>query len=155
MSRFLSLQCDISDIKFPKWAKKWINVRKCYTNYYQCKRCDLREMLHNLGMEFEGTLHCGLHDSRNIARIALRLMEDGCDLKVNEYIHGRTSTGKSENSEKKKGQNNDDTGHTHNRSCDSDISQSLKALSLNGKTDISEEEDNAEDLLEYYRLQKS
>lgn len=42
-----------------------------------------------LGMTFEGQLHCGLDDARNIARIAIRLMIDGCELKVNEYLEVR------------------------------------------------------------------
>lgn len=44
-------------------------------------------MLEMLGMTFEGQLHCGLDDAYNIARIALRLMADGCCLKINEYLN--------------------------------------------------------------------
>lgn len=43
-------------------------------------------MLQNLGLHFEGHLHSGLDDSRNIARIALRLLSDGCMFKVNEFL---------------------------------------------------------------------
>lgn len=45
-------------------------------------------MLEKLGLEYEGRPHCGLDDSRNIARIALRMLKDGCQLRVNERIHG-------------------------------------------------------------------
>ncbi|KAK3096047.1 hypothetical protein FSP39_022478 [Pinctada imbricata] len=143
MSRFLSLQCDISKIPYPKWAKKWINIRKTYSNYYQCKRLKLEVMLSSLGMTFEGTLHCGLHDSRNIARIAIKLMEDGCVLKVNEFIERPKNLGRS----------SDDGLEEPEQSCDRGIDQSMKSLSLNDKE--SDEDDSAEDLLEYYRLQKN
>ena len=43
-------------------------------------------MLTNLGMNFEGTPHRGIDDAKNIARIALKLLADGCELSVNEYI---------------------------------------------------------------------
>lgn len=39
-------------------------------------------------MEYEGRPHCGLDDSRNIARITIRMLKDGCLLRVNEHLHG-------------------------------------------------------------------
>ncbi|CAG2243047.1 ERI1 [Mytilus edulis] len=87
MSRFMYHQCRQNKITYPRWGGKWINLRKAYSNFYQCRRTKLNDMLENLGMTFEGHLHSGLDDSRNIARIAIRLAEDGCELKVNEYLH--------------------------------------------------------------------
>jgi 3'-5' exoribonuclease 1 len=49
MMRFLSVQCEISDLPFPQWGRRWVNVRKVYCNFYDCKRCNLEQMLHNLG----------------------------------------------------------------------------------------------------------
>lgn len=37
-------------------------------------------------MEFEGNPHCGLDDSYNIARICIRLLEDGAFVDQNERI---------------------------------------------------------------------
>jgi len=37
----------------------------------------LTSMLHAFGMKFEGRQHSGIHDSNNIARLALRLIELG------------------------------------------------------------------------------
>lgn len=90
MSRFLFYQCQYSDVPFPKWAYNWVNIRRRYQNFYNCKKVHgLIGMLEMLGMTFEGQLHCGLDDARNIARIAIRLMIDGCELKVNEYLEVR------------------------------------------------------------------
>lgn len=47
----------------------------------------LSTMLENLGLKYEGRPHSGLDDSRNIARIALRMLQDGCQLRVNERMH--------------------------------------------------------------------
>lgn len=44
-------------------------------------------MLENLGMQYDGRPHCGLDDSRNIARIAIHMLKDGCQLRVNECMH--------------------------------------------------------------------
>ena len=43
-------------------------------------------MLESLGTTFEGQLHSGIDDSRNIARIAIQLIVDGCDLRCNERL---------------------------------------------------------------------
>lgn len=35
MSKFFNIQCRISHLKFPSFAKKWINIRKSYGNFYK------------------------------------------------------------------------------------------------------------------------
>ncbi|XP_073399752.1 3'-5' exoribonuclease 1 [Dendrobates tinctorius] len=89
MSKFLNMQCHISDIKYPRFAKKWCNIRKCYGNFYKVPRgrTKLTTMLEKLGMRFDGRLHSGLDDSKNIARIAIRMLQDGCELRMNERLH--------------------------------------------------------------------
>ncbi|KAJ8393969.1 hypothetical protein AAFF_G00055020 [Aldrovandia affinis] len=89
MSKFLNIQCHVSGIRYPQFAKKWINIRKSYGNFYKVPRTQtkLSIMLEKLGLHYEGRPHCGLDDSRNIARIALRMLQDGCQLRVNERIH--------------------------------------------------------------------
>ncbi|KAM9845855.1 3'-5' exoribonuclease 1 [Aulostomus maculatus] len=89
MSKFLNIQCRLSQIRYPQFAKKWINIRKSYGNFYKVPRTQtkLSTMLENLGLKYEGRPHSGLDDSRNIARIALRMLQDGCQLRVNERIH--------------------------------------------------------------------
>jgi 3'-5' exoribonuclease 1 len=41
-------------------------------------------MLELQGMRFEGRLHSGIDDSRNIARIAIKMARDGATLYINE-----------------------------------------------------------------------
>lgn len=38
MSKFLNIQCQISRIRYPQFAKKWINIRKSYRNFYKVQR---------------------------------------------------------------------------------------------------------------------
>lgn len=45
MSKFLNIQCRISRIRYPQFAKKWINIRKSYCNFYKvCYSEMCREM---------------------------------------------------------------------------------------------------------------
>ncbi|KAK7110273.1 3'-5' exoribonuclease 1-like [Littorina saxatilis] len=91
IQRFMSKQCEISKLPFPRWARRWINLRKAFCNFYDCKRLNLQHMLTNLGLQFEGRPHCGLDDSKNIARIVCHLLEDGCIFKVNEVFDNRSN----------------------------------------------------------------
>ncbi|XP_077399628.1 3'-5' exoribonuclease 1 isoform X1 [Vanacampus margaritifer] len=90
MSKFLNIQCRVSHIRYPQFARKWINIRKSYGNFYKVPRTQtkLSTMLDKLGLQYEGRPHSGLDDSRNIARVALRMLQDGCQLRVNEHMPG-------------------------------------------------------------------
>lgn len=57
--------------------------------YFQVPRSQtkLTIMLEKLGMDYDGRPHSGLDDSKNIARIAVRMLQDGCELRVNEKMH--------------------------------------------------------------------
>lgn len=90
MSKFLNIQCQLSRLKYPSFAKKWINIRKSYGNFYKVPRSQtkLTIMLEKLGMDYDGRPHSGLDDSKNIARIAVRMLQDGCELRINEKLHG-------------------------------------------------------------------
>lgn len=85
ITRFLVLQCELSNIVLPKWSRRWINIRKHYRNYYKT-RCKLSDMLENLGLQFEGRPHSGLDDSKNIARILTKMLEDGWEAGCNETL---------------------------------------------------------------------
>ncbi|XP_072847967.2 3'-5' exoribonuclease 1 isoform X1 [Pogona vitticeps] len=89
MSKFLNIQCRVSRLKYPSFAKKWINIRKSYGNFYKVPRnqTKLSTMLEKLGMDYDGRPHSGLDDSKNIARIAIRMLQDGCELRVNEKLY--------------------------------------------------------------------
>ena len=44
-------------------------------------------------MSFEGRLHSGIDDTRNIARIANKMREDGATLYINEALPARQQAG--------------------------------------------------------------
>ncbi|KAI8489499.1 3'-5' exoribonuclease 1 [Branchiostoma belcheri] len=88
MCRFLYQQCLYCGIPYPRPFRKWINVKKHFANFYQTKGgTKLEEMLASLGLKFEGKPHSGRDDAVNIARIAGRLIQDGCELRVNECLN--------------------------------------------------------------------
>ncbi|XP_064600584.1 3'-5' exoribonuclease 1-like isoform X2 [Liolophura sinensis] len=165
MSRFLNGQCSLSDITFPQWARRWVNVRKTYANFYQCRRTKITNMLENLGLTFEGNLHCGRDDARNIAQICIRMMEDGCVIRPNEELRCWTpgelrayssdvttatlthSNICEENKSKKK---------SPRKSASVDVVSAFSCLAITTQADHNDsDQEDVEDLLQYYRLQKS
>ncbi|CAF0825450.1 unnamed protein product [Adineta ricciae] len=85
-AKFLRLQCGFSSLTYPRWAKKWINVRKEFSNFYSVQRCGISRMLQSLGLVFDGRHHSGLDDSVNIARITIELIKDGCVILLNDGV---------------------------------------------------------------------
>eukprot|EP00057_Strongylocentrotus_purpuratus_P034724 XP_796324.3 PREDICTED: 3'-5' exoribonuclease 1 [Strongylocentrotus purpuratus] len=86
MDLYLKLQCLVSEIPYPQYAKEWVNISKVFANLYKTKRLPLRAMLDSTGLAFIGQPHRGIDDARNIARVALQLIEDGAEMKYNERL---------------------------------------------------------------------
>ena len=86
MDLYLKLQCLVSEIPYPQYAREWVNISKVFANLYKTKRLPLRAMLDSTGLAFIGQPHRGIDDARNIARVALQLIEDGAEMKYNERL---------------------------------------------------------------------
>lgn len=152
MAKFLKTQMELSDMTFPRWAKQWINLRKSYAKFYGCDRTNLHRMLDELGLTFQGRPHCGLDDARNIAAIVVKLLQDGCVMKVNEHYHGG-GTG----SQKRNGPSRA-SGHSHCNKSSGKLHSSKKTDSRDHKpieADVLQDGENIEDLLRYLKIQKS
>ena len=83
---FLDRECRRKAIPKATYFDKWINIKQSFADHYDCKRCKIHKMLELQGMRFEGRLHSGIDDSRNIARIAIKMVKDGATLYINEGL---------------------------------------------------------------------
>ena len=79
-------QCVLSQVPFPPYATKWLDVRKLFASFYRTPKANIEGMLTHLGKEFSGRPHCGLDDAVNIVTILQQLLEDGCILKYNQFL---------------------------------------------------------------------
>lgn len=75
---FIRKQCEHSIMDRPPYFMRFVDLRRYYVDYYNRERTNLSGMLNALGMRFEGREHSGLDDARNIARIVVQMMKDGC-----------------------------------------------------------------------------
>jgi len=89
-SYFLNIQCELSEIPYPNWARQWINLKKIYCNGYKLSKNSLSAMLESLELPFEGRLHSGKDDANNIMNIFKIIVDDGLGVSVNEtLVNGR------------------------------------------------------------------
>lgn len=78
----LRQECRRKNLILAKMFKKWIDVRALYKEHYMRTPKGLLHSLMEIGLDFEGTPHCGLHDARNTAKLVERMITDGCLLRV-------------------------------------------------------------------------
>ncbi|KAG5498930.1 hypothetical protein GH5_03621 [Leishmania sp. Ghana 2012 LV757] len=65
-------------IRFPPLFYQFIDVKQTFARFFGCSQGKIKAMLEVLHMPFEGRLHSGLDDARNIASIVVGLLHYGC-----------------------------------------------------------------------------
>ncbi|XP_009983144.1 PREDICTED: ERI1 exoribonuclease 2, partial [Tauraco erythrolophus] len=82
----LQYECKRKQLRKPDILNSWIDLKATYRAFYNRKPNGLSGALQDLGIAFAGREHSGLDDSRNTARLAWRLICDGCVLKVTKSL---------------------------------------------------------------------
>lgn len=75
-------------LRKPAELNSWIDLRATYRAFYQRKPKGLNGALQDLGLTFEGREHSGIIDARNTARLAYRMICDGCVLNITKTMSG-------------------------------------------------------------------
>ncbi|MEQ2211873.1 ERI1 exoribonuclease 2 [Xenoophorus captivus] len=91
----LQYECKRKQLLKPDVLSSWIDLRSTYRLFYSRKPKGLNGALQDLGIQFSGREHSGLDDARNTARLAARMMRDGCVLKITrslETVSGHLTT---------------------------------------------------------------
>ncbi|XP_058818064.1 3'-5' exonuclease Snipper [Topomyia yanbarensis] len=82
----LSKECTRKRISKPPCFDLWIDVRAIYRQFYQGRPTNFGESLERLGIRFEGRPHSGLDDSRNLARLIVRMCKDGANFVITKDL---------------------------------------------------------------------
>ncbi|XP_023081072.1 3'-5' exoribonuclease 1 isoform X3 [Piliocolobus tephrosceles] len=85
MSKFFNIQCQLSRLKYPPFAKKWINIRKSYGNFYKDRQKDV--FFH---LSTEPNHRRRKNQMREIQLTSLRLT--GKEQRHTKIVHPRTNT---------------------------------------------------------------
>ncbi|NWX95540.1 ERI2 exoribonuclease, partial [Nothoprocta ornata] len=83
----LHYECKRKQLRKPDIFNAWIDLKATYRLFYNRKPKGLKGALQDLGIAFVGREHSGLDDSRNTARLAWRMICDGCVLKVTKSLN--------------------------------------------------------------------
>jgi len=86
---FMHGECTRKGIEKPVYYDKWINIKSMFADFYKTRHLKIHKMLARQNMKFEGRLHSGIDDTRNIARILIKMRQDGCHVYVNEKLPAR------------------------------------------------------------------
>lgn len=79
LEKMLSSQCKRDKVERPEYTRSWVNIKKVFQRFYnRTNLLGMAGMLNSLEMKLEGRHHSGIDDCRNIARIASRLISEGC-----------------------------------------------------------------------------
>ncbi|KAM5153231.1 ERI1 exoribonuclease 2 [Mantella aurantiaca] len=82
----LLYECKRKQLRKPEILNSWIDLRVTYKLFYNRKPKGLNGALQDVGIEFSGREHSGLDDSRNTARLAWRMICDGCVMKITKSL---------------------------------------------------------------------
>ncbi|CAL1147064.1 unnamed protein product [Cladocopium goreaui] len=74
---FLRPECRRKGLNLRNCWQSYIDVKKTFSEVFKEKKCSLQEMLSCRGLQFQGRPHCGLDDSKNIARLVAELLREG------------------------------------------------------------------------------
>ncbi|XP_006813404.1 ERI1 exoribonuclease 2-like [Saccoglossus kowalevskii] len=73
-------------LRKPHELNSWIDLRATYRSFYSKKPNGLNGALQDLGIHFAGRQHSGLDDARNTAKLAWRMITDGCNMKITKSL---------------------------------------------------------------------
>ena len=72
-------QCTHLGIPVPNYFHRWINIQNVFQNIYgqyeKGSMPSMRSMLKHFHLSLDGTQHSGIDDSKNIAKILIKLLE--------------------------------------------------------------------------------
>ncbi|XP_072838648.2 ERI1 exoribonuclease 2 isoform X1 [Pogona vitticeps] len=82
----LHYECKRKQLRKPAILNSWIDLRATYKLFYSRKPQGLNNALQDVGIVFAGREHSGMDDSRNTARLAWRMIRDGCVMKITKSL---------------------------------------------------------------------
>ncbi|CAG0888285.1 unnamed protein product [Cyprideis torosa] len=72
-------ECARKGLPFPVFSQKWVDLKALYRKFYRCRRAmGLEQAMAARALAFQGRPHCGLDDAKNLGRLFLVMVAEGC-----------------------------------------------------------------------------
>ncbi|KAJ5072130.1 3'-5' exonuclease eri1-related [Anaeramoeba ignava] len=78
-------------IQRPDYFNDWIDLQKVFSQFYKSDKPGLMNMLNHLNFVFRGTLHSGIDDAQNTARIVVKMIQDGAIFDETFLVYWKTN----------------------------------------------------------------
>jgi 3'-5' exoribonuclease 1 len=77
-------QCKLSKIDLPSALYQWVNLKDIFNEFHQPRKPvrGMKGMLGRLQLKLDGMHHLGMDDVDNIAKCAIKLMQQGASLHI-------------------------------------------------------------------------
>lgn len=82
----LQVQCTGLRFPIPPYMRSWINIKSCFAEVAQTWPRNLNTMLKTCELEYEGRLHSGIDDCKNIAKLIKDLADRGVVFEQNSHL---------------------------------------------------------------------
>ena len=82
LKTMLPSQCKHFNLPIRDYFRKWINIKELYSMVMKQKPSGMPSMLKGLGLELTGRHHSGIDDSKNIAKILAKLVDEAAPSKI-------------------------------------------------------------------------
>jgi len=83
----LQLECSRKNVTLPSYFEAFINLKDSFKKFYNNHKAGsgMVKMVDFLGLTWEGRHHRGIDDSRNLANVLVKIINDGFldDLEIN------------------------------------------------------------------------
>lgn len=77
LKTMLPLEIKNKNLTYHQVYKRFINIKTEFESFYKVKANGMSGMLDKLGLDLDGRLHSGFDDTKNIAKILLKMILDG------------------------------------------------------------------------------
>jgi len=83
LKTMLPAQMKLSGMTATPVVERWCNIKICFKKLYQQETMrDMIDMLEFLKIPLDGKHHSGIDDCRNIAKIVVRMLQDGAEAEL-------------------------------------------------------------------------
>jgi inhibitor of KinA sporulation pathway (predicted exonuclease) len=87
LKTMLPTQCSHIEKPIPSYMKEWCNIKKLFRSFYGTHPKGMKYMLDYLGLTLDGKHHSGIDDCKNIAKVSIKMLEDGAKFKPTWFNH--------------------------------------------------------------------
>lgn len=86
LKTMLPKQCKHLSLDYPDYFKVYCNIKVIFQELYKIKPAGMISILNHMNLKLEGRHHSGIDDTKNIARILMKLIKEGAQVRATKNL---------------------------------------------------------------------